>query len=102
MSFEDTREVVARLGEITAPALVLWGEREGWLRPSVGDRLAAAISGARRETVPGAGHFIAEDEPRGTTAALLEFFAQSGSAGDAADLPLPAFSRVTISAGHVP
>ncbi|MEV0086087.1 alpha/beta hydrolase [Saccharopolyspora sp. NPDC050642] len=74
VSFEDTREVVARLGEITAPTLVLWGERDEWLDPSVGDRLAAAIPGARRATVPDAGHFIAEDEPRKTAAALLDFF----------------------------
>ncbi|MEV0696742.1 alpha/beta hydrolase [Saccharopolyspora sp. NPDC050389] len=74
VSFEDTREVVARLGEITAPTLVLWGERDEWLDASVGDRLAAAIPGAHRATVPDAGHFIAEDEPRKTATALLDFF----------------------------
>lgn len=74
VSFEDTREVVERLAAITAPALVLWGEQDTWLRPSTGDRLAAAIPGARRETVPAAGHFLPEDQPRATADALLRFF----------------------------
>ncbi|WP_026360819.1 alpha/beta fold hydrolase [Amycolatopsis nigrescens] len=75
VSFEDTREVVARLDRITAPTLVLWGERDEWLVPATGDRLAAAIPGARRETVTGAGHFAPDDNPRDTADALLRFFA---------------------------
>ncbi|GAA2778636.1 alpha/beta hydrolase [Saccharopolyspora taberi] len=71
VTFEDTREVVARLDRITAPALVLWGEHDEWLDGTVGDRLAAAIPGARRETVAGAGHFIAEDSAADVAAALL-------------------------------
>lgn len=74
VSFEDTRDVVARLDRITAPALVLWGEQDQWLDLSVADRLAAAIPTARRETVSGAGHFLAEDNPEGTAHALLRFF----------------------------
>jgi pimeloyl-ACP methyl ester carboxylesterase len=77
VSFEDTEEAVARLHTVTAPTLVLWGEQDEWLPQSVGDRLAAAIPGARRATVPGAGHFVAEDNPQGTAAELLRFFAES-------------------------
>jgi pimeloyl-ACP methyl ester carboxylesterase len=73
--FDDTRDVVDRLDRITAPTLVLWGEHDEWLDPSTGDRLAAAIPGARRENVPDAGHFVAEDNPRDTADALLRFFA---------------------------
>lgn len=72
--FDDTRHVVDRLGRITAPVLVLWGEHDEWLAPRVGDRLAAAIPDARREDVPDAGHFLAEDNPRDTADALLRFF----------------------------
>ena len=71
VTFEDTREVVSALDRVSAPALVLWGERDDWLDVSVGDRLAAAIPGARRENIAGAGHFIAEDEPAAVAAALL-------------------------------
>ncbi|MCI2422988.1 alpha/beta hydrolase [Saccharopolyspora sp. K220] len=74
VTFEDTGEVVARLGQITAPTLVLWGEHDAWLHPSTGDRLAASIPRARRATVIGAGHFVAEDNPRDTAAELLKFF----------------------------
>jgi pimeloyl-ACP methyl ester carboxylesterase len=73
VSFNDTREVVAQLGRITAATLVLWGERDQWLEPSTGDRLAAAIPGSRRADIPGAGHFLCEDNPHDTAAALLDF-----------------------------
>ncbi|GAA4427752.1 alpha/beta hydrolase [Georgenia halophila] len=72
--FDDTREAVERLNSVTVPTLVLWGEHDGWLGSDVGDRLAAAIPTARREDVTGAGHFVAEDNPRDTAEALLRFF----------------------------
>jgi pimeloyl-ACP methyl ester carboxylesterase len=73
VSFEDTREVMERLGEVTAPTLVLWGDRDRWLDLATADRLATAIPGAVRATVPDAGHFAAEDNPHGVARALLEF-----------------------------
>ncbi|MEW2393509.1 alpha/beta hydrolase [Streptomyces venezuelae] len=74
VTFEDTREVVDRLEHVTAPTLVLWGQEDQWLTPAAGERLAAAIPGARFATVAGAGHFIAEDRPRETAEALVDFF----------------------------
>ncbi|WP_246011432.1 alpha/beta fold hydrolase [Nocardia mexicana] len=71
----DTAAAVARLGEVTAPTLVLWGEKDRWLTPDTGARLATAIADARFETIPGAGHFIAEDRPRATATALTRFLA---------------------------
>jgi len=71
VSFEDTREAVDRLAEITAPTLVLWGERDAWLSPATGERLSRTIPGARLETLPSAGHFPAEDAPAPTARALL-------------------------------
>lgn len=72
---DDTRVVAAHLDEVTAPTLVLWGEQDHWLTPTVGDRLAAAIPGARRLDVPAAGHFLPEDAPAEVAAALLDHFA---------------------------
>jgi hypothetical protein len=43
--------------------------------PAELDRLVAAIPGAVRETVPGAGHFAAEDNPHDVAEALLRFLA---------------------------
>ncbi|MBB4932821.1 pimeloyl-ACP methyl ester carboxylesterase [Lipingzhangella halophila] len=73
VSYEDTRDVVHRLDTVTAPTLVLWGEQDGWLDPSVGANLAAAVPGARLRTVTGAGHFLPEDAPEATAHALVEF-----------------------------
>jgi pimeloyl-ACP methyl ester carboxylesterase len=73
VTFQDTNEVVARLGEITAPTIVLWGEEDTWLPPTMGQRLAAAIPGAQRTTIAEAGHFLPEDDPKATADALLQF-----------------------------
>ncbi|WP_129788269.1 alpha/beta fold hydrolase [Promicromonospora panici] len=75
VSFEDTREVMDRLDEITAPTLVLWGDQDQWLDLTTADRLAAAIPSAVRKNVPAAGHFAAEDNPRAVAEALLRFLA---------------------------
>ncbi|MDO0934233.1 alpha/beta hydrolase [Streptomyces sp. DG2A-72] len=74
VSFKDTQDVVARLDRIIAPTLVLWGQEDQWLRLAVGDRLAAAIPGAQRATIPGAGHFLTEDQPQDAADALVDFF----------------------------
>lgn len=55
VSFEDTCEVMERLGEITVPTLVLWGDQDQWM--------------------PGAGRFAAEDDLYDTAQALMRFLA---------------------------
>ncbi|MFD9692597.1 alpha/beta fold hydrolase [Kitasatospora sp. NPDC059088] len=50
-----------RLGEITAPTLVLHGERDPLLRVASARAIAAAVPGARLRLVPGVGHFLARD-----------------------------------------
>jgi pimeloyl-ACP methyl ester carboxylesterase len=71
-----TREIESRYGEIRTPTLVLWGEQDGWLAPEIGRRLADAIPEARLVTVPAAGHFLPEDQPRAAAEALAVFFAE--------------------------
>ncbi|MDT0302805.1 alpha/beta fold hydrolase [Streptomonospora wellingtoniae] len=71
VSHEDTREAVRRLGSVAVPTLVLWGGQDAWLPPETGERLAAAIPGARLRTVADAGHFLPEDAPEDAAAALL-------------------------------
>lgn len=75
VSHEDTHEAVARLGEITAPTMVLWGEEDTWLSPAISNRIAAAIPGAVQATIPAAGHFAPEDAPHATAKALIRFLA---------------------------
>ena len=71
-----TREIEPRYGEISTPTLVLWGERDGWLAPETGRRLAGAIPGARLVPVPDGGHFLPEDQPGRVADALAGFFSE--------------------------
>lgn len=61
---DDTRDVVARLGEITVPTDVVWGAEDTWLPAAAATTLQDAVPGARRHTLPGAGHFLTEDAPQ--------------------------------------
>jgi pimeloyl-ACP methyl ester carboxylesterase len=47
----------AGLGSVTAPALVLHGDRDRYIPPRFADRLAAALGDGRVEHVAGAGHW---------------------------------------------
>ncbi|MBF6175791.1 alpha/beta fold hydrolase [Nocardia blacklockiae] len=69
----DTRDLVADLPEISAPALVLWGQHDRWLPAATASRLAAALPHAAHVTVPEAGHFLPEDDPTATVTELSAF-----------------------------
>ena len=62
-SEDDTRDVVARLSEITIPTDVVWGAEDRWLPSTAATTLRGHIPGARLHTVDGAGHFLTEDAP---------------------------------------
>lgn len=57
----------AELGQITAPTLVIHGDRDRMVHPSGGAATAAAIPGARPLTIAGLGH----DLPAGACAQLV-------------------------------
>jgi pimeloyl-ACP methyl ester carboxylesterase len=62
----------AELGKITAPTLVIHGDRDRMVHPSGGKATAAAIPGARLETITGMGH----DLPAGACAQLVDAIAE--------------------------
>lgn len=65
-----------RLGLITAPTLILWGERDALMPPAYAEKFAAGISGSTRiETVAGAGHLAYLDQPDAVARAVLTHFA---------------------------
>jgi pimeloyl-ACP methyl ester carboxylesterase len=62
--YRSARENVAALEDVTAPALVVWGESDPYLGPAWAERIAAALGGETRiRTVPGAGHWPWLDRP---------------------------------------
>jgi len=67
-SGDRTREVAT----ITAPTLVVHGDRDRMVAPSGGAATAAAIPGARHVTIPGMGH----DLPQGAWPRLVELIAE--------------------------
>lgn len=69
----DMAVLAERLGAIAVPTLVVWGAQDAWLPLETAARLAAAIPGACRVDIPGAGHFAMEDEPAAVADALLRF-----------------------------
>ena len=63
------------LHRISRPALVLWGDKDGIVAPSYGEKLAAALPRARFEPVAGAAHYPQIEQPA-AVAAAIERFAQ--------------------------
>ena len=54
----------SRLGEITAPALVVWGEQDPYISTDFAQAYADALGGeARVDLIPGAGHWPWLDRP---------------------------------------
>lgn len=63
------------------PTLILWGEKDAWVKPEVADRLQAALPSARRVTIAGAGHCPMETHLAPTLAAVLAQFAGPPAGG---------------------
>ncbi|RYZ02955.1 MAG: alpha/beta hydrolase [Myxococcales bacterium] len=68
----DTRPVAAQTSRIQRPTLVLWGRRDRLVPPSVGQRLAREIRGARFELLD-SGHAPQEERPRELADAVRRF-----------------------------
>jgi len=59
LTVDDT----ARLGQIGAPTLILWGERDAFLGREEQERRAAAIPDATLRVYPDTGHAVAWERP---------------------------------------
>jgi pimeloyl-ACP methyl ester carboxylesterase len=58
-----TQTIASRLGEITAPAAIVWGAHDPFFARRMAERLAAAIPGSSLTVVPEARHFVPRDAP---------------------------------------
>ncbi len=63
----------AQLGEIKAPTLIVWGDRDAICSRSDQEALAAVIAGSRLVVYPGAGHALHWEEPDRFAADLVAF-----------------------------
>jgi non-heme chloroperoxidase len=68
-----TVDHTARLGEIGAPTLILWGEQDALLPPEEQERFAAAIPGAASKVYPETGHAVHWERPEWVMGDLEEF-----------------------------
>jgi pimeloyl-ACP methyl ester carboxylesterase len=85
--------LAVRLGGITAPTLVIWGEADRIVTPGYGKEYAAAIPGAVFREVPAAGHLPQLENPP----AVLELFGELVSAGS---LPVARLARDGLQVGE--
>lgn len=67
-----------RLGALTMPALLLWGEDDAAIPVAVGRRLAGALPNARLQTFPACGHLPTLERPAEVAAAVRDWLAALG------------------------
>jgi 3-oxoadipate enol-lactonase len=76
-------EAYSRLPRITAPTLVIHGERDRLVPPGNGKLIAERIPGAKLVMIPHASHLFLTDQTEGAHRAILEFLnEQAGSPKD--------------------
>lgn len=68
--------LVRRIDSLAGPALVLWGERDEWIPPALGRRLASRLPRVAFFTVPGAGHALPEEAPDTVNRLLITFLTE--------------------------
>lgn len=69
----DRFDVMARLGEIGLPTLVVCGADDRLTPLKYSQYLADHIAGARLSVIPGSGHMLQEERPVAAARALLDF-----------------------------
>jgi pimeloyl-ACP methyl ester carboxylesterase len=65
-----------RTGRITAPTLVIWGDRDPYLSCQLTRNLERWVSDVRVEHLPNASHWVQNDAPEVVNRLMLEFLAE--------------------------
>jgi pimeloyl-ACP methyl ester carboxylesterase len=76
---EDAALFPALLGEVRAPALILWGSEDRWAPLEHAHRFHAGIAGSRLVVFEACGHIPQEERPRDTLRVLGEFLGGAAS-----------------------
>ena len=66
-------EMAARIGEIAAPTLILFGDKDRVINPSAAKTFHEYIAGSEVVILPGIGHLPMEEAPDATAAAIADF-----------------------------
>jgi pimeloyl-ACP methyl ester carboxylesterase len=74
------RGLRSRLRRISAPTLVIFGEKDAFVPPIYADDFVAAIGTARHHRIPGAGHMAPVERPDETLAAIRAFLVDTAVA----------------------
>jgi pimeloyl-ACP methyl ester carboxylesterase len=78
---QSPRQAAAAIRPISAPTLLIWGERDRFLGPGVREPDRNDVPGLDRvEQLPGASHWVHHDEPERVTQLLVDFFDPARSA----------------------
>lgn len=72
-------KLMGRLHRVTVPTLVLWGTADKVVKPDYGRAYAAAIPGARFQTIEGAGHLPHLEQPALFARKVAEFIEEVGA-----------------------
>ena len=71
ISSEDMEDVELR--SVHVPALVLWGEQDGWVDGRIADKLVSVLPDGRLVRLPGVGRLLPEENPAYLVELLLDF-----------------------------
>jgi len=71
--FEKLAPYEGRLAALGLPTLILWGADDRFAGVQMAERFHEEIPGSELHVFEGAGHFVWEEEPERTTAALVDF-----------------------------
>ena len=72
-NFEELQPYEGRVAALGVPTLLLWGADDPFAPVAGAHRLAAEIPHAQLQVIEGAGHFVYDDEPQQTSAAVATF-----------------------------
>ncbi len=70
-------EIAGQLRDLPMPTLIIWGERDIYLKSAIAERLHREIKNSKLVYLPTAGHFVPLDEPARTAELIRETAAHS-------------------------
>lgn len=70
----NTSELMARIQEIEAPVLLIWGTRDPFVPPGIGIALNVLLNNAKWTPIDSCGHLPQEEKPEITTREINKFF----------------------------